>query len=163
MKNLAMQEMLNFWYMGGALAKSIRSYNKYKSRRGISARLLRKYWKLRHLLLSVITSSEFDPNATIGERLMLPHPNGVVVHGEAVIGDDCMIMQQVTIGQLSDIYTPVIGSRVYIGAGAKVLGKVVIGDGARIGANAVVLCDVPANWTAVGIPARLIPPKSVQS
>ena len=94
---------------------------------------------------------------------MLPHPNGVIVHARAVIGDDCLIMQQVTIGQLSDIDAPVIGSRVYIGAGAKILGKVVIGDGARIGANAVVLCDVRANWTAVGIPARLIAPKSGQT
>jgi serine O-acetyltransferase len=158
-----MQEMLNFYYMGTALVNSIVAYNKYKDRQGITARILRKYWKLRHLLWSVITGSEFDLNSTIGERLRLPHPNGVVVHGSAVIGDDCMIMQQVTIGQLSDIHAPVIGSRVYIGAGAKVLGKVIIGDGARIGANAVVLCDVPANWTAVGVPARLIPPKSAQS
>jgi serine O-acetyltransferase len=156
-----MQETLNFWYIGRALAENIRSYNKYRARRGIFARIMCKYWKLRHLLLSVVTGSDLDSNATIGERFMLPHPNGVVVHGGAVIGDDCMIMQQVTIGQLSDIYAPVIGSRVYIGAGAKVLGKVVVGDGARIGANAVVLCDVPANWTAVGIPARVLPPKTL--
>src|SRR5262249_5866805 len=155
-----MQETLNFTYMGAALAKTIRSYNRYKSRPEMSARILRKYWKLRHLLWSVITSSDFDPNATIGERLMLPHPNGVVIHAAVVIGDDCIIMQQVTIGQLSDTEMPVIGSRVYIGAGAKILGKVVVGDGARIGANAVVLCDVPAGWTAVGVPARLISPDS---
>src|ERR1039457_6305465 len=158
-----MQEMLNFRYMGTALVKSIGADNRYKGRQGITARVLRKYWKLRHLLWSVITGSEFDPNATIGERLMLPHPNGVIVHAGAVIGDDCLIMQQVTIGQLSDIHAPVIGSRVYIGAGAKILGKVVIGNEARIGANAVVLCDVPANWTAVGVPARLIPPNSGQT
>ena len=156
-----MQEKLNFWYIGGALARGIGSYNRYKARQGISSRVLCKYWRLRHLVLSVITGSDVDPNASIGERLMLPHPNGVVVHGSSVIGDDCMIMQQVTIGQLSDIDAPVIGSRVYIGAGAKVLGKVVVGDGARIGANAVVLCDVPSNWTAVGIPARLIPPRKI--
>ena len=155
-----MQEMSNFWYMGGALIKSIRSYNKYKARSGTTARIFRKYWKLRHLLLSIVTGSDFNPNATIGERVMLPHPTGVVIHGGVVIGDDCMIMQQVTIGQRSDAHVPTVGSRVYIGAGAKVLGKIVIGDGARIGANAVVLCDVPANWTAVGIPAQLLPPKS---
>lgn len=145
--------------MGTALANSIRAYNKHKSRRGKSGTLLRKYWKLRHFILSVITASDFDANATIGEKLRLPHPNGVIVHGRTIIGDDCMIMQQVTIGQRSDIDAPVIGSGVYIGAGAKVLGKIVIGDGARIGANAVVLCDVPASCTAVGIPARLIPPR----
>ena len=73
-----------------------------------------------------------------------------------------MIMQQVTIGELSDGLAPVIGSRVYIGAGAKILGKVIIGNGVRIGANAVVLCDVPDNSTAVGIPARIITPTSAQ-
>src|SRR5664279_482691 len=158
-----MQEKLNFTYMGAALVKSIRAYNRYKSSQGISAKILRKYWLFRHLLWSAITGSDIDPNATIGERLMLPHPNGVIVHAGSVIGDDCLIMQQVTIGQLSDIDAPVIGSRVYVGAGAKILGKVTIGDGARIGANAVVLCDVPDNWTAVGIPARLIAPKPGQS
>jgi serine O-acetyltransferase len=66
-----------------------------------------------------------------------------------------MIMQQVTIGQLAEEYAPTIGSHVYIGAGAKVLGRIVIGDRARIGANAVVLADVPADGTAVGIPARI--------
>ena len=115
---------------------------------------------MRHLSWSVLTGSDIDPNAILGERLMLPHPNGIVVHENAVIGNDCMLMQQVTIGQLSQDFAPVIGSGVYVGAGAKVLGKVIIGDRARIGANAVVLCDVPAGWTAVGVPARLIPPKS---
>lgn len=64
-----------------------------------------------------------------------------------------MVMQQVTIGQLSVSGAPKIGSHVYIGAGAKVLGSINIGDGAVIGANAVVLCDVPSGYTAVGIPA----------
>jgi serine O-acetyltransferase len=158
-----MQEKLNYQYMGAALVNSIRAYARYKARPGFLAKMLCKYWHFRHLIWSVITGSEFDPNATIGERLSLPHPLGIVVHGRAVIGNDCMIMQQVTIGQLADNYAPVIGSGVYIGAGAKILGKVVIGDHARIGANAVVLCDVPADWTAVGTPARLIPPKSMRT
>jgi serine O-acetyltransferase len=87
---------------------------------------------------------------------MLPHPNGVVIHGEARIGDDCMIMQQVTVGMIDEGEVPVIGNRVYIGAGAKIIGKLIVGDGARIGANAVVVNDVPSNATAVGIPARII-------
>lgn len=150
--------MMNFRYLGAALVNSIRAYNKYKARDGTVAKILAKIWKLRHLILSVITASEFDPNATIGQGLLLPHPNGVVVHALAVIGDDCMIMQQVTIGQVGESGdAPAIGSGVYIGAGAKVLGKIVIGDGAKIGANAVVLRDVPANCTAVGVPARIIP------
>lgn len=149
--------------MGEALVKSIHAYNMYKARTGTSASVLRKYWKLRHFFLSVMTSSDIDPNAVIGEGIHLPHPNGIVVHASAVIGDDCMIMQQVTIGQLSSSHAPVVGSQVYIGAGAKILGEVAIGDRARIGANAVVLCNVPADWTAVGVPARLIPPKSIQT
>ena len=153
-----MQEMLNFRYMGSAVVRCVRAYNKYKGRDGIYAQFMRKYWKFRHLLMSIVTASEFDADATVGERVLLPHPNGVVVHPRAVIGDDCMIMQQVTIGQRGTRGAPVIGSRVYIGDGAKILGNVVIGDGARIGANSVVLVDVPANFTAVGIPARLIPP-----
>jgi serine O-acetyltransferase len=67
-----------------------------------------------------------------------------------------MIMQQVTIGMIGDGEVPMIGNGVYIGAGAKIIGKVTVGDGARIGANAVVTEDVPANCTAVGVPARVI-------
>jgi serine O-acetyltransferase len=156
-----MQEKLNFRSMGAALVNSISACNKYKARHGFVAKVLWKYARLRHLFWSVITASEFDANAIIGERLTLPHPNGVIVHSNAIIGDDCLIMQQVTIGQLSDGHAPVIGSGVYIGAGAKILGRVAIGDRARIGANAVVLCDVPADCTAVGVPARLIPVKTV--
>jgi serine O-acetyltransferase len=139
-----------------ALLKSISDYRRHKARRGWLSALLRKYARLRHSILSILTGSDIDPNATLGVNLALPHPNGVVVHGDAVIGDDCMIMQQVTIGQLAEGPVPVIGASVYIGAGAKVLGKVVIGDRARIGANSVVLCDIPTDATAIGIPARIL-------
>ena len=105
---------------------------------------------------SIITQSDIGLEARLGSRLMLPHPNGVVIHEDASIGDDCMIMQQVTVGMIGDGEVPTIGNQVYIGAGAKIIGKLVIGDGARIGANAVVLSDVPPNCTAVGIPARII-------
>jgi serine O-acetyltransferase len=101
----------------------------------------------------VITGSDIVLGVRLGQRLSLPHPTGVVIHQDAIVGDDCMIMQQVTIGQLDGPGVPVLGSRVYVGAGAKILGPVRIGDGARIGANAVVLNDVPPNHTAVGIPA----------
>lgn len=89
--------------------------------------------------------------------LLLPHPNGVVIHHEALIGPNCLIFQQVTIGRghISGS-VPQIGGRVDIGAGAKILGAVKIGDHARIGANAVVLQDVPEGKTAVGIPAAIV-------
>jgi serine O-acetyltransferase len=105
---------------------------------------------------SIITQSDIGLEANLGRGLMLPHPNGVVIHEDASIGDDCMIMQQVTVGMIGDGEVPRIGNRVYIGAGAKVIGNVIVGDGARIGANAVVLSDVPPDCTAVGVPARVV-------
>ena len=69
-------------------------------------------------------------------------------------------MQQVTIGMIGDGEVPTIGNGVYIGAGAKIIGKVSVGDGARIGANAVVTKDVPSGYTAVGVPARLVSPEN---
>jgi serine O-acetyltransferase len=87
--------------------------------------------------------------------LLLPHPNGIVIHPDAGLGPNCLLFQQVTIGA-DDRGVPKIGGHVDIGAGAKVLGPVTIGNHARIGANAVVIDDVPEGATAVGVPARVI-------
>jgi len=138
------------------LLASIRAYQYHRDRNGPWHLLMRRIARIRHTLCSVVTQSDVDLQATLGKGLMLPHPNGVVIHGEARIGDDCMIMQQVTVGMIDEGEVPVIGNRVYIGAGAKIIGKLTVGDGARIGANAVVVNDVPSNATAVGIPARII-------
>jgi len=96
---------------------------------------------------------------TIGRRLRIEHFGGVIVHSCTVIGDDCLLRQNVTLGNRSEAQpmdAPVLGNRVQVGAGAVVLGKVRIGDDAIIGANAVVLADVPEGAVAVGNPARLI-------
>jgi len=138
------------------LLASLRAYQYHRDRSGLWHILMRRIARIRHTFWSVITQSDVDLQATLGKGLMLPHPNGVVIHGEARIGDDCMIMQQVTVGMIDEGEVPVIGNRVYIGAGAKIIGKLTVGDGARIGANAVVVNDVPSNATAVGIPARII-------
>lgn len=119
----------------------------------------RKLLRCRHELWSWLSGTDIALGATIGTNLMLPHPNGVIIHEKSVIGDDCMIMQQVTLGQLAVAHAPLVGCGVYIGAGAKVLGNIKIGDKAAIGANAVVLSDVPDGTRAVGIPARLLPKK----
>jgi serine O-acetyltransferase len=96
--------------------------------------------------------------------LLLPHPNGVVIHTKTRIGPNGLIFQQVTLGMGGPIPgAPDIGGHVDIGAGEKILGGVVIGDHAKIGANAVVLCHVPAGATAVGIPARIIPAQPVDN
>ena len=101
---------------------------------------------------------EIPYTASIGQRVCFEHQHGIVVHGNAVIGDDCVVRQGVTIGNryLDKPYdAPQIGSGVNIGAGAKILGAVKIGDRAIIGANAVVLNDVPDGALAVGVPARI--------
>ena len=138
------------------LLRSIESYQHHRARRGPWHGLMRKIARFRHVFWSVMTQSDIAPEAKLGRGLMLPHPNGVVIHEDAVIGADCMIMQQVTIGMIGEDCVPRLGNNVYVGAGAKIIGKVEIGDGARIGANAVVTKDVPANYTAIGIPARLL-------
>lgn len=102
---------------------------------------------------------ELSYEVKLGRRVVFEHQGAVVIHGNSVIGDDCIIRQGVTLGnrtrELHD-EAPVLGRGVSVGAGAKILGAVRIGDDAVIGANAVVLCDVPAGQTAVGIPARVL-------
>jgi len=110
-------------------------------------------------LAEIVCGVEIGVSARIGRRLIIEHSGAIVVHGRAVLGDDCVIRQGVTIGirRMDDpLGAPVIGNNVSIGAGAKILGRVSIGDGAEIGANAVVLRDVPAGALAVGVPARII-------
>ena len=108
-----------------------------------------------------VTGIEIHPAARIGERVFFDHAMGVVVGETAEIGDGCTIYQGVTLGGTS-LYKgakrhPTLGRNVVVGAGAKVLGGFTVGDGARIGSNAVVTKPVPAGATAVGIPARIIP------
>ena len=113
------------------------------------------------------TGIEIHPGAKIGERVFFDHAMGVVVGETAEIGDGCTIYQGVTLGGTS-LYKgtkrhPTLGKDVVVSAGAKVLGGFEVGDGAKIGSNAVVIKPVPAGATAVGIPARIIPSKEGQS
>src|SRR5438876_6950576 len=105
------------------------------------------------------TGIEIHPGATIGRRVFIDHGMGVVIGETAEIGDDCTLYHGVTLGGVKWEKTkrhPTLGRRVVIGAGAKVLGPILVGDGARVGSNAVVVRDVPAGATAVGIPARIV-------
>ena len=117
--------------------------------------------KLFSMLNVAIFGIEVSPRVEIEGGLFLPHTVGTVI-GAAFIGANCTIMQGVTLGAIeSDLsFTvtkrPVIGRDVLIGSGAKVLGGITVGDHVKIGANAVVLCDVPAYAVAVGVPARVI-------
>ena len=129
-----------------------------QARGGMMGRLTVLRGKIGHAFWSLVSGSDIARDATIAADTRFPHLNGVVIHEDAVIEPGCLIMQQVTLGQLAGPGAPHVGRGAYVGAGAKVLGPVRIGAGARIGANAVVLEDVPPNATAVGVPARIIPP-----
>lgn len=128
-------------------------------------RLAHRLWSARAFLLGrivshfgrLITGIEIHPGATIGRRCIIDHGMGVVIGETAELGDDVYLYHQVTLGGTSSDHGkrhPTLGNGVIIGAGAKVLGDILIGDNARIGANAVVVAEVPANTTMVGIPAR---------
>ncbi len=138
---------------------------------GVHALLLHRFshwlWKARLYWLArfsshigrFFTGIEIHPGATIGHRVFIDHGMGVVIGETAVIGDDCTLYHGVTLGGTSwnkGKRHPTLETGVVIGAGAKVLGPITIGAGAKIGSNAVVVKDVPANATAVGIPARIL-------
>lgn len=100
---------------------------------------------------------ELPYSAIIGQRVVFEHQHGIVVHGAAVIGDDCIIRQGVTIGNRSSSFpnsAPHLGVSVNVGAGAKILGGITIGNNVNIGANSVVLRNVSSNITVVGVPAK---------
>jgi len=110
-----------------------------------------------------ITGIEIHPGATIGRRFFIDHGMGVVIGETAVIGDDCTLYHGVTLGGTSwnkGKRHPTLERGVVIGAGAKILGPITLGEGAKVGSNAVVVRDVPSRATAVGIPARIVEDRS---
>ncbi len=124
----------------------------YRHRRFILARWLSQYGKFR-------TGIEIHPGAKIGKGLFIDHGMGVVIGETAELGDNCTLYQGVTLGGTGKDKGkrhPTLGNNVLVGAGAKVLGPLHIGDNAKVGANALVLGNVPANATAVGVPARVV-------
>ena len=93
-----------------------------------------------------------DIGCKIPHHLILPHPYGIVIHSKTVLGNNVVLMQQATLGARDiDDLAPVLGDEVFVGAGARVLGGITIGEGSKIGANAVVTKDVPPHSTVVGI------------
>ncbi len=142
------------WAPSRALIASIRAYQRYAGSRGAWAALLRRVAVFRHRWWSVVTGADIPLNCRLGGGLLMPHPNGIVIHPDAEIGPNCLLFQQVTIGTREG-GAPKIGGHVDVGAGAKIIGRVTIGQHAKIGANCVVLDDVPPGATAVGIPARI--------
>jgi serine O-acetyltransferase len=143
------------WAPSRSLLASIRSYQRHAGCGGPWHRLVRGFATLRHRFWSVVTATDIPVNARIGGGLMIPHPNGIVIHPEVTVGPNCFILQQVTLG-LGRGGLPTIGGDVNIGAGAKVLGGISVGDHAVIGAMAVVTHDVPERALMMGIPARVV-------
>ncbi len=138
----------------------------------ISHRIAHKlrYWHIPFIprfisyLTRIITGIEIHPGAAIGNRFFIDHGEGVVIGETAIIGDDVLIYQQVTLGgtgKESGKRHPTIGNNVIIGAGAKVLGNITIGDHVRIGAGSVVVNDVPEYSTVVGVPGRVVHQKYI--
>lgn len=168
----SLRELWAYW------AEDWRAHERDSSRPGFRALLVhrfgtyRMHWprSLPRMVLSVIYrflfryvrnryGIELPYSARIGRRVVIEHQGAIVIHGNSVIGDDCILRQGVTLGNRhlnAPFDAPVLGRGVNVGAGAKILGNVKIGDNAVIGANAVVLRDVPAGRTAVGIPAKLM-------
>lgn len=107
----------------------------------------------------IVTGIEIHPAAQIGRRLFIDHGIGIVIGATTIIGDDCLLYQGVTLGGTGKDKGkrhPTVGNRVIVGAGAKVLGNIKIGDNVRIGAGSVVIQDVPEHSTVVGVPARIV-------
>ena len=127
----------------------------------------RLYWLARFIshIARWLTGIEIHPGATIGRRVFIDHGMGVVIGETAVIGDDCTLYHGVTLGGTSwnkGKRHPTLENNVVVGAGAKILGPITVGTGAKIGSNAVVVKDVPQGATAVGIPARILDQENQQ-
>ena len=140
---------------------------------GIGPKLLRVPFTLLYRFLYIFVRNvygiELPHTARIGRRLTVGHQHGITVHGNSVIGDDCLIRQGVTLGQdrptpgvlVENVPAPTLGDRVEVGAGAMLVGGITVGDGVRIGPNAVVMTNVPAGAIVAAPPARImaLPPK----
>jgi serine O-acetyltransferase len=132
-------------------------------RMGIEPKFLRAPFSLLYgMLYRKVRNTygiELPYTVNLGRRVVIEHQGDIVIHGFCTIGDDSIIRQGVTLGLRyleKPFDAPKLGKRVNVGAGAKLFGNIEVGDDVNIGANAVVLCDVPARSTAVGIPAKVI-------
>jgi serine O-acetyltransferase len=138
-------------------------------RYGIRSRWLRLpfsfLYKAMKPITEILTGIELPCEVTLGHRFRIDHFGGIIISGDAVFGDDCVVRNGVTVGlrHTGMRGAPVLGNRVDVGAGAKLLGPIRIGDDVAIGANAVVLTDVPSNSIAVGVPARILPRRKTEA
>ena len=145
------EKVRNFWDPGRKLLRAIRRYQAAKCRGTLLGSVISKYWAFIHWFWSIVTQSEIPLNCQIAGGLMLPHPNGIVIHPSSKIGPNCLIFHQVTFaGQVE------VAGHCDFGAGCKVIGPVTIGQHVQVGANAVVNKNIPDCTIAAGVPARLV-------
>lgn len=155
----------NDWSAQGFWVMLIYRFGRW--RYGVRPLVLRKLFSLIYKFLykcvQILTGIELPCEVDVGEHFIIDHFGGIVISGYAKFGDNCRIRNGVVVGlaRISDPCAPVIGNHVDIGAGAKVLGNITIGDNVLIGANSVVLTDVPSNSIAVGVPAVVKPRKGL--
>jgi len=143
----------------GVWATAVYRYGNWAYKQPLPVRLPAKVaYKFLNKWIEVATGISVPASAEIGPGFYIGHFGGIIVHPRTVMGEGCSIGQGVTIGTqgLGRDAVPVLGDRVYVGAGAKVLGGVRVGDDVAIGANAVVTRDVPSGVSAVGVPARVV-------
>ncbi len=147
----ALEIVLTYSGLHAVLAYRVAHYF-YKKDMFITARIISQAARF-------VTGIEIHPGAQIGKGLFIDHGSGVVIGETAIIGDNCLIYQGVTLGGTGKDKGkrhPTLGNNVMVGSGARVLGPFTVGDNAKIAANAVVLEEVPANSTAVGVPAKIV-------
>jgi serine O-acetyltransferase len=132
---------------------------RYTVRPPLFRKFLSAIYKVAYKFIQILTGIELPCEVVVGENFVIDHFGGIVISGYARFGDNCRIRNGVVVGlsHISDPVAPVFGDYVDIGAGAKVLGAITIGSNVSIGANAVVLCDVPSDSIAVGVPAIVKP------
>jgi len=155
--DLSREAPQRLWDPPRRLLKSLRRYQANRERAGLVAAGIRYLSVLEHRFWSIASGADIPLDCHLGGGLLLVHANGIVIHPDATVGPNCLILQQVTLTEGVRL-----GGHVDIGAGAKIIGPVSIGDHATVGANAVVLSSVPEGATAVGVPSRVILPKNAR-
>jgi serine O-acetyltransferase len=149
------------WTLPGFRALAVHRYGNWVMDRcpGMLRSILFGLYRIMYRYVRNYYGIELPRTTRIGRRFLLGHQSGIVIHWNAVFGDDCMIRQNVTVGAITPergAEAPKFGDRVQIGAGAVILGPISVGDGVRIGPNAVVMTNVPAGATVFAAPSRII-------
>lgn len=138
---------------------SFRVLATFRARKALQAARVPVMGRVLRLMQTAVYGLELGKDIQLGEGVYFVHTVGTVIGGTAKIGDRVRFMGNNTVGTASDNGYPVVGNDVLIGCGARILGPIRVGDGAVIGANAVVIHDVPPGATVVGIPAKVVQPK----